>query len=608
MNTPHETRIDDLRAAALARIERAGQMRATGRLGQAGKLIASAVALGRQCGDRQLLGWALMEQGRLAYLAGRHLAAYTASSQACKLLAECNDVGRHAHALNTCALVYISGDDLASRVELLRKGLLLVGAPDHSVMRCKLLHNLAIALCENSEYAEAVECLSEAVDVAQRAGPPLRPWELMVASRLAFIHLQYADHLSRNGSADKAQVQLEAAARTLPPLSPECWRGADAESFTTLWPQIEVLARLEKWDLARRAAAACLRFARRSRQSLVNLGWALTGLSALYRRRGQYQRSIQNDHRALATWRQANYQTELIMCLGRLSDMHARSGAYHQAMALRRELAAHQSRRRREAGALRCRLATIERQAERRRRHAQEAMVHGERLAIVGRLIAQTHHALSAPIAQAQNLTAQAVASALHPAALRPLLAGINQAIDSAASLVSQLKLFSYRSSPQPMTLSLHKALLDAWQGLDPHIGSGSADLRVSGHTQLQVWGDAQRLGIMLKVLLIELMQQAGSNGAEVVIGARIDAGDAETVVLHIEACRGSVPSPGPTAPPSLGTALCMEIAAEMQGELHLVRDDATMLHYRLQLPDAESHRCALGSKPMPPAAPRPAA
>jgi C4-dicarboxylate-specific signal transduction histidine kinase len=426
-----------------------------------------------------------------------------------------------------------------------------------------------------------------------------------VTSRLAFTHLQYADHLSRNGSANKAQVQLEAAAATLPSLSPECWRGADAESFTTLWPQIEVLARLEKWDLARRAAAACLRFARRSRRGLVNLGWALTGLSALYRRQGQYQRSIQSDHRALATWRRANYQTEVIMCLGRLSDLHARNGAYHQAMALRRELAAHQSRRRREAGALRCRLAAIERQAERRRRHAQEAAMHAERLAIVGRLIAQTHHALSAPITETCRLAAQTLACANSPAALRPLLDQISQTVDSAAGLVSQLKLFSYRSSPQPMALSLHKALLDAWQGLDMHIGSGRADLHVSGRTQLQVWGDAQRLGIMLKVLFIELTQQACSNSAPVVIGAHIDAGAADTVLLHIEACRGSIPPPTAAAFPSLGAALCMEIAAEMQGELRSVRDDGAMMCYRLCLPDAESYLSAMGNVPTQPASGR---
>jgi C4-dicarboxylate-specific signal transduction histidine kinase len=271
--------------------------------------------------------------------------------------------------------------------------------------------------------------------------------------------------------------------------------------------------------------------------------------------------------------------------LGRLSELHAMTGAHEHALALRKEQAACQSHHQKEAGALRSRLAAVERQAERRRQAAQEALVHAQRLAIIGRLIAQTHHALSAPIAQARDLAAQALAWAGSRDALQPLLAELSHAIDRAAGLVSQLKLFSYRSSPQPMALSLHESLLDAWQGLDPHIGSRSADLRISGHTQLQVWGDAQRLGIMLKVLLIELAQQAGADGAAVLINARIDAGEPGTVLLHIEA-RGFSLACAAAPGPSLGAALCMEIAAEMQGELQPAHDDdAVLLRYRLRLP-----------------------
>jgi tetratricopeptide (TPR) repeat protein len=601
MSASQEARIDDLRAAALAAIEQVEWLSRTGHLDQAGEQIDNATALARQCGDPQLLACALMEEGWLDYNAGRPLAAYAVSSEACRLFAACNDAGRHAQALNTCALACISGDDLASRVELLRKGLRLAEGLDHASIRRRLLHNLAVGLCENNEYDEAVECLSEGVDLVRRSGLPHRVWEAM-ASRLAHTHLQYADHLSRRGRTDQSRIQLEAAATTLPSLSPACWQGADRESFVALWAQIEVLASLERWDSARRAAAACIRFARRSRRNLINLGWALTALSALHRRQGRLQRAIRNDQRTLTVWRRANYETEVIACLGRLSDLHARSGAYHSALALRKELAAHQSRRRREAGALRCRLAAVERQAERRRRHAHEALGHAERLAVVGRLIAQTHHALSAPIIRTQDLTGQALASSIHPAALRPLLADINHAVDSAAGLVSQLKLFSYRSSPQPMALSLHKALLDAWQGLDPHVESRSADLRVGGRTQLLIWGDAQRLGIMLKVLLIELMQQAGSNRAPVVIGAHIDAGRADTVVLRIEAWSEAIPCPASAPSPSVGAALCMEIAAEMQGELRAVRDDGVMMCYRLCLPDAESYLRALGNAPTQPA------
>jgi C4-dicarboxylate-specific signal transduction histidine kinase len=136
------------------------------------------------------------------------------------------------------------------------------------------------------------------------------------------------------------------------------------------------------------------------------------------------------------------------------------------------------------------------------------------------------------------------------------------------------------------MALSLHESLLDAWRGLEPHIGSRRADLQVSGHTQLQVWGDAQRLGIMLKVLMIELVQQACAGGLPMVIQARIDAGEADTVLLHIEACGCTAPAAGANHPPSLGASLCIEIAAEMRGELQSAHDDSAGLRYRLRLPE----------------------
>jgi hypothetical protein len=99
------------------------------------------------------------------------------------------------------------------------------------------------------------------------------------------------------------------------------------------------------------------------------------------------------------------------------------------------------------------------------------------------------------------------------------------------------------------------------------------------------VWGDAQRLGIMLKVLLIELAQQASASGAAVLINTHIDAVEPHTVLLHIEA-GGCSPAAAAASSPSLGAALCMEIAAEMQGELQPARnDDAVLLRYRLRLP-----------------------
>jgi tetratricopeptide (TPR) repeat protein len=588
----------DVRANALALVQQAEHLAKHGRLKEAGEQATRALALARQCGDRQIMGWALWVLGFMMYDSGNYLSAYASASEAYRLLEACGDVRHQLSALVLCANVYVYSDDSASRVDLLRKGLLLAAGHDHASVRCNLLRNLADGLCSNNEHAEAIECLSEAVAIAQHS-PQCSPMSAALASQLANVHLKNADHLLKQGHTEKAQAQLAAAARTVPPLTTESWRSMCTETCYGIWFQVEVLASVGQAAAARRAAAACIKFTRQSKGSLINLGQSLTALASLYRRQGQWQQSIRCELRLLRIWRAANYEAEVIVCLRRLSELHAQVGAHERALALRKELATHQSRQRHESAALRCRLTAIERQAERRRLQAREMLVHAERLAIIGRLIAQTHHALATPIASARLLSARALAAADDPAALRPMLAELSQLIDRATALISQLKLFSYRSSPQPMVLSLHESLLDAWRGLEPHLGSRVADLRVSGQTQLQVWCDAQRLGIMLKVLLIELTQPAGAGAAVVVIGAHMAAGEADTVLLCIQAVGGGAASTtDPAAAASLGAALCMEIAAEMQGELQSSHNDGAALGYRLQLPDGAATIPALHGRP----------
>ncbi len=592
----------DVSAAALALVQQAEGLAKQGRLKEAGEQANRALALARQCGDRHIAGWASWVLGFMMYDNGNYLSAYASASEAYRLLEACGDVSRQLSALVLCANVYVYSDDSASRVELLRKGLPLAAGPDHASVRCNLLRNLADGLCGNNEHAEAIECLNEAVVIA-RHSPQCSQMSAALSSQLAHVHLKHADHLQKQGDAAKAQAQLAAAARTVPPLATESWRSMSLQTCYSIWFQVEVFASVGQAAAARQAAAACIKFTRQSKGSLINLGQSLTALASLYRRQGQWQQAIRCEHRLLRVWRAASYQAEVIICLRRLSELHAQMGAHERALALRRELAAQQSRQRQESGALRCRLAAIQRQAERRRLQAQEVQVHAQRLAIIGRLIAQTHHALSAPIAHARFLATQALASAAQPDTLRLLLGELSQAIDRAAALVSQLKLFSYRSSPQSMALSLHESLLDAWRGLESHIGCDSAHLRVSGQTQLQVWGDAQRLGIMLKVLLIELSQQARAGAEPMLIGAHIEAGEADTVLLHIEAFGGSARCDAAAAPVSLGAALCMEIAGEMGGELQPMPDPDALVRYRLRLREATGSPRDLPFEPARPTA-----
>jgi tetratricopeptide (TPR) repeat protein len=588
----------DVGADARSLVQEAEHLIGQGRSAEAAELATRALAHARQCGDLHLQGRASAALSVLNYDSGHYLFAYASAREAYRLFGECGEANRQLVALVVCANVYMYSDDIAGRVELLRQGLPLSVGADHAAVRCLLLRNLADGLWNSGEHAEAIECMNEAIGIAQQL-PQRQGLRASLASQLANIHLMYADHLGLHGSPQAAQAQLAAARRTLPPRPAESSRAISRETCQGLWSQLEVLASLGQEHEARWAAAACIRFARRSKEGLITLGQSLTFLSKMYRRQGHWQQSIRCEHRVLATWRAANYEIEVITCLRRLSELHAITGAHDRALALRKELAARQGRRRHEAAALRCRLAAVERQAERRRRQAQEALAHARRLAIIGRLIAQTHHALSAPIAQARRLAVQALACAANPDVLRPLLIELSEIIDRAAALVSQLKLFSYRSSPEAMALSLHEALLDAWRGLEPHIGSRRADLQIGGHKHLQVWGDAQRLGIMLKVLLIELTQQPCTAGAPVSINAQIEAGEADTVLLQIGACSGPMASNAAAAAPSLGAALCMEIAAEMEGELRPARGDAAVLHYRLHLPRPAKHMDDLPPAPV---------
>jgi signal transduction histidine kinase len=585
MDSPPDAPRADDPASAQVLVREAEAAFEQGRFAQAVALAERAAAAARRRCDTPALGWSLMTLGRSKARLGHLLPAYAAATEAYPLLGACGDLTRQLWALNTCAIVQIGCGDAPRALDLLRRGLAGASGAERSAVRCILLYNLAEVLAENDEHAESVECLAEAASLAREW--PQRPGQwLAYASQLARAHLRYADHLGQQGHAPDAQKQRGEAERVLPYLDPKRWPSFSMLEFASLRAQIEVLAGLHRWPAARAAAAAGLRLARRPGTGSRVLAEALVATAALHRRARDWRRSSWHELRAAAAWRAAGDGNKLTICLRRLSELHARCGAYDRALALRKELAAQQGSRRHSAAALRCRLATVERQAERRRYQTKEAAVHAQRLAIIGRLISQTQHALSVPIAQTRNLAAQALACAAQPDVLRPLLAELNEVIDRAASLVSQLKLFSYRSSPQPMALSLHKALLDAWRGLEPHIGTRAADLRVEGHTQLQVWGDAQRLGIMLKVLLIDLVQQAGAGHAAMEICARIDAGDSETVWLQIHDSACAAPSAAAVCAPSLGAALCIEIAAEMSGELLSARDGSTGLCYRLRLPE----------------------
>ncbi len=131
------------------------------------------------------------------------------------------------------------------------------------------------------------------------------------------------------------------------------------------------------------------------------------------------------------------------------------------------------------------------------------------------------------------------------------------------------------------------------YQSLAPHIGVSARrlpDIEVVEDTPEQAWADTQRLGIMLRVLLIELAQWAGAATAVAPIRARITSGAPSAVSLHIEARGPADPQTRAAALVTLGGTLCMELANEMGGALETACDERGVLGYRLCLPDAGIH------------------
>jgi C4-dicarboxylate-specific signal transduction histidine kinase len=122
---------------------------------------------------------------------------------------------------------------------------------------------------------------------------------------------------------------------------------------------------------------------------------------------------------------------------------------------------------------------------------------------------------------------------------------------------------------------------------LGPHMSTHEAQLALRDPAQPQVWCDPQRLGILLTVLLIELLQQpAAQHELPIVIQARIAAQLNGQVALEL-CCvgNGQTEPPTPTPTPSLGMALCEQIAQEMHGTVHAHGDEHATWGCSLQLP-----------------------
>jgi tetratricopeptide (TPR) repeat protein len=614
----------NLRAAVLAQVAQALALFEKGQHLAAQPVAQRAVDLAREGADPPQLGAALTMLCRAEYMSGRHLQAFAAASEAYRLLDAADDLPQQVLALNVCAQVESKSGNTANAIDLWRKGLAAIYAlraqgraavgADTRRGEYVILAGLANCLSQSAEHRGAIEYGRAAVEV-WRSQPQHAHLLQSAAATLAAMHTRYAEDLRRQGQHAEAAHQVDCATLALIAIDPTTWRSLDYTGLINLCEQTYVQAYLCDGPKARASAAAMLRA---TRQGTAGLPWrAVTfdALGELHWHAGRWRRALVYWQRSVQAHRQANLLSVPLMIFHRLIDAQAALGAFDAALALQKEYRALRKALHLQARALRVQIDVIERQNERRYRQAKDLVLHSQRLVVMGRLIAQTHHALHTPVAQARSLTAAALAC--RPAepmdgprdaacqgpggvdgqrALIQLLLGLVQHVDRAAGLVNQLKLFTYRSSPEPTALLLHEVLRNEWQAITPQESLGGRELHIDDGPAVHAWADVQRAGILLRVLLIELTQRPGFAK----LSARVEAAAQGKVLLHlvagfawplvaVTADGAAAVATDPTV--SLGLMLCQEIAVEMNGHLQL-EQVGPLLRCQLQLPAASARSC----------------
>jgi tetratricopeptide (TPR) repeat protein len=536
-------------------------------------LTERVIAWARHNSDLELLGRGLLMRGTVHYTQDRSLEAAPDLQEAVRLCKAHAAPEHEAQALRmSAALAHRCSDPIRS-IALSRAALAcLPQLPELTQRRQDILLMLSLTLQElGGEYVEATHCCREALALVEGdpAAPPLALFR--ARARLAFVNAMHAEALAGLGRQAEARRLLDAAAAAAPALTdlnasiPPLRR-----ALVFIW-MLPVLALLGRRTEARHAAALALSLSRRTTVGPVRNN-VLQALALMHRMQGDFTQSLRHEVRLLDFLNAHGYSTtEISRCQQRMARLHALQGQHEEALRIfgihRQQRSQHELTER----LLRCRVAAVERQAERRRQQALEIQAHGARLAVIGRLIAHTHHALNSPLSLVHQCLA---APPGNPQELQQRMVEVNRCIDRAAALVTQLKLFSYRAVPQQMALSLHDALRETQQGLLAQGHGTELVVSFAGDAQLLAWADSQRLGILLKVLLLELMQRYGSARVQ----ADVQVLDGQIALsVHAQASQQApvlLPTPpaGPQAPSSLslGLSLCSEIALEMGGSFQV--------------------------------------
>jgi len=536
---------------------------------------AAALAEGDDV-DAHTLGRIRLLMARLHAQLGEYELAYARALSAAEQLERAGDTERAASAASTCISICIETGDFSRALEHLHQTQAAARARGDTALLVRLLFNQACTFLCVDEFDAAARCCEEVLRVAAEAAPDVAAALAVTAesarAALGFSRTYMADAHERRGRLPEAQAERKRAAEALP-------QTTGASPLASLHMVIYARSRLGDLAGARHAAAIFLGRVRRLPRAPRWMAQVWLTMGVYYQHAGRPGRAAARFERAIRAMRSIRHDGELPNTMQMLANAHAADGRHAEALRWLRQ--AHASRRvtQPEQERLHYRMAALERDAEERRLERETALLHAQRLAVVGRLMAQIYHSLGAPLMAARQTLSLCIAQAGHlpPAELSASLRGVVAHIDEATALTRQLRMFSYRAAPQAMVLDLPLALHEAWQGLAIGRAAPREPLRLQGLAPPQVRGDAQRLAVLLRILLIEIERLGGPQAPRVTLSVN---GAAVRVQFTCPARETDASAVG-----GVGFTLCEEIAREMQGGLWRMDAPAGELRVALELP-----------------------
>lgn len=564
-----------------------------GDLAEGLRLADAAVRMARteDAGD-ELLGRSLLLRARFAYRQLDYALAYESALAASQRLAKGSDVSRQARALNYCFIVCIETGDLVRAMQYADRALAMAALHDLTALRATVLHNQAVVFEMIEDECRALDCLDRAARLYDQVAAG-EPGAFFARVNAAGIHLQRMERAQREGAMpDEVDAHRALAQQVLPALL----AGADLAAVQR-WLAIQV--RLGNLVAARQAASLCLQRARRRASRQRDRTLAMMALADLHQGMGHHDRAALCLRRAVDKLRAAHNQSHLAGVEHRLAGLYAALGAHAQALQWERQAQRDSLQMSAERRQLRWSFAEADREARSRRSLAGEMQHHAQRLDLIGRLIAEIDHALAEPLAVVRERLrpwdpAMSAASPDADAVLPPQteltqrLCEVIDQVDAASALVGQLKIFSYRASPQPSEVNLPRELAQAWSDTALWRRGRNPPLQIELGPAAIVHVDARRLAVLLRILLIELARATQGHGA----AARIEL-HPSGCELHLRSraqVQPEIASASLTKSPealSVGVMLCEEIAHEIGGALWQgpAEGGSAQVLYRLSLP-----------------------